>query len=378
MRLWGRLRHEERGISAVVAAISIVGLFGALVLSLDAGNLWSSKRAMVTATDAGALVGARTAESNGITTIGPCPQVVQDSVTTQMTANQPTATLDACTLNPSNSKSGYITVDARKVVGTRFAGIFGFGDQSAFSSTSVAYGFPSGVTGLRPMGICILNDHVKEWVNLQNGVITQAQYDALRGSNADHPVYAGAGVVHRILYTKQNAQSCGSSDATGNWGWQDYNNGNNQTNDIRDWIQNGYSGVVGIHKPVPVCPQGTYDEPNGCVNGNTGSQGTSVDNQLQYLVDNHIHFAVPLFDAAVTGGGNTSTFTIRAFLGLVLWGFNSNGSESQRYLDVEFTSLQVEGLCCNSNGTNTGVFSSTICSTDHDPVSTATRCTPAS
>ncbi|TMK77538.1 MAG: hypothetical protein E6G46_11745 [Actinobacteria bacterium] len=209
-------------------------------------------------------------------------------------------------------------------------------------------------------------------------MITQAQYDALRGSNADHPVYAGAGVVHRILYTKQNAQSCGSSDAEGNWGWQDYNNGNNQTNDIRDWIQNGYSGVVGIHKPVPVCPQGTYDEPNGCVNGNTGSQGTSVDNQLQYLVDNHIHFAVPLFDAAASGTGNNATFTIRAFVGMVLWGFNSNGSESQRYLDVEFTSLQVEGLCCNSNGTNTGVFSSTICSTDHDPVSAATRCTPTS
>ena len=36
------LKQDERGISAVVAAIAIVGLFGALVFSLDAGNLWAS------------------------------------------------------------------------------------------------------------------------------------------------------------------------------------------------------------------------------------------------------------------------------------------------------------------------------------------------
>src|SRR5437588_688672 len=85
------LKRDERGISAVVAAIAIVGLFGALVFSLDAGNLWASKRSMVTATDAGALIGATTAKNNAITTIGPCPQVVLNAVTTQLTANQPTA-----------------------------------------------------------------------------------------------------------------------------------------------------------------------------------------------------------------------------------------------------------------------------------------------
>src|SRR5438067_2806195 len=209
--LGARFRHlkkDERGISAVVAAIAIVGLFGALVFSLDAGNLWASKRSMVTATDAGALIGATTAKNNAITTIGPCPQLVLNSVTTQLTANQPTATLDACNVFPTNSQSGYITVDARKQVSTRFAGIFGFGDQSAFSSTSVAYGICTSCAGLRPTGLCVGNDHVQEWINLQKALVDaqnnpgdaskqQAYQTALNNYNAlkgttDHPAtYSG-------------------------------------------------------------------------------------------------------------------------------------------------------------------------------------------
>lgn len=36
------LRREERGVTAVIAAVSLVGLFAALMLAVDAGNVWVS------------------------------------------------------------------------------------------------------------------------------------------------------------------------------------------------------------------------------------------------------------------------------------------------------------------------------------------------
>src|SRR5207302_542428 len=228
------LKKDERGISAVVAAIAIVGLFGALVFSLDAGNLWASKRSMVTATDAAALIGATTAKNNAVTTIGSCPQVVLNAVTTQLTTNQPTSTIDACNIFPTNAQSGYITGDASK--------------QTAYQNA--------------------LNN-----------------YNALPTTDpTNHPTYAGAGVVHRIFFNKANARGCGADAAAGNWGMIDFENGANGAC-LNNDMQYGYfgnlptcnvgPGEVGIYGPDPVatpCP--SVDDLNGCVAGNTGSPST--------------------------------------------------------------------------------------------------------
>src|SRR5438105_805573 len=400
------LKRDERGISAVVAAIAIVGLFGALVFSLDAGNLWASKRSMVTATDAGALIGATTAKNNAITTIGPCPQVVLNAVTTQLTANQPTATLDACNVFPTNAQSGYITVDARKQVSTRFAGIFGFGDQSAFSSTSVAYGFCTSCAGLRPTALCVGNDHVQEWINLRTLKVDAqnntgdaskqtAYQNALNNYNAlpttdptNHPTYAGAGVVHRIFFNKANARGCGADAAAGNWGMIDFENGANGAC-LNNDMQYGYfgnlptcnvgPGEVGIYGPDPVatpCP--SVDDLNGCVAGNTGSPSTGQGGTgLDYLKNNGIHFVVPLFGAPTTNGSNT-IFPVKGFIGMRLWDYKITGASDGRYLDVEFLTVQLQGKCCGSSaGNEPGIFTTVICSTDHDPVAASTRCTPS-
>src|SRR2546427_12837476 len=51
--------RDERGISAVVVVVSLIALFGAAVLSIDAGSAWATRRKIVTATDAAALAAAR-------------------------------------------------------------------------------------------------------------------------------------------------------------------------------------------------------------------------------------------------------------------------------------------------------------------------------
>src|SRR5436190_17738181 len=57
-----RLR-EERGVSSVILAVSLIGLLGAAMLAVDAGSVWATRRRIVTATDAGALGAARMFEA---------------------------------------------------------------------------------------------------------------------------------------------------------------------------------------------------------------------------------------------------------------------------------------------------------------------------
>ena len=373
-----RLCTDERGISAVVVAVSMIALFGATMLSLDAGNLWQSRRSMVTATDSSALTGARfVGAQTAPLGSGPCPVSVQNTVVAQLTANQPTATLDACTLSNAAAHEGYITVDARKSVDVRFGGIFNIGNQSAFSSSSVRFGLPLGVTGLRPVAFCLDNPHVVEWLQLKNGTISQATFNALPsvdplehcllgvlgcGTNPD----GGIHVVHKFFLektwdSKNSATSCGG--APGNWGFMDYNGGSNQTNEIRDWFLSGFQSW-----PVAVgdCDPNTAGS-QGCL-GNTGSGGNSLDTELNAVLN--VPFAVLIYDTACCTGSGGS-FDPWGFLGVILRTYTSTGTDP--YYGFEIVDLQTDGICCAS-GTYTGVLTSKICAVDHDPVSEATRC----
>jgi len=51
----GILASSEEGITAVIVAISMVALMAALMLSVDAGNTWQTRRQIITATDPSAL-----------------------------------------------------------------------------------------------------------------------------------------------------------------------------------------------------------------------------------------------------------------------------------------------------------------------------------
>jgi Flp pilus assembly protein TadG len=384
--------RDERGISAVVVAIGMVAVFSGAVLSVDAGTLFTARRGMVTATDTAALTGARAAI--GVTTTGPCPGAVQTAVTNRLLEQQPDATLVDCTLNPAptaNGKAGYLTVDARRAVPLKFGAVLGLGAQSAFSSTSVAYGYPTGAAGLRPIGICIENGHIQEWLTLKqilsdvdpgNDAVAQAAYNALKGTQPPsvdpnpHPNYnatfPAAGVVHRVYFEKDNGGNCGPlGEAAGNWGWMDFNGGSNTNADTRDWLQFGYAGGVGIHVPVPWCTD--HDPPDGCLNGQTGDKGNAMDSELGYLTTNQIKFYVPIFDTAVANGNNVA-FTIRAFVGVILRGY-SHGNDG--YFDVEFYDAIFTGGCCSDTGVPTGALATKICAIDHDPVSESTRCTPS-
>jgi hypothetical protein len=389
-----RLREglrDERGMTAAVAAVGVVAIFGAAVLTVDAGSLLAARRGMVTATDTAALTGVRAAI--GVTTTGPCPSGVRSTVESRLHEQQEDASLVACTLHPTNAKSGYLTVDASKPVPLKFGAVLGLGTQSAFSSTSVAYGYPTGGERLRPIGICIENQHIAEWLTMQqaladgdpyNDLIAKTVYNAQKGllppsiDPNPHPnygsIFPAAGVVHRVSFTRDNGGNCGSTtEAAGNWGWMDFNDGGNANTDVRDWLMQGYAGQVNVHVPLPVCT--VHDPADGCLNGETGDKGNAYDTELDVLVPNQVRFYVPIFDSALDNGNNT-VFTIRAFVGMILRGYRIAPS-SDSYFDVEFYDAITHGGCCADTGIPTGVLATKICGADHDAVAEAARCSPA-
>lgn len=399
-----RLRNDERGISSVIAAFSLVALFGAAVLSLDAGNVWQTRRNIVTATDAAALEQARTfSKLPGFAGSGvPCPITYTDYLLRNGGAGTEPI---GCTAHYVTSGTGYVTVEARKAARTRFGGLFGIGDTSPYSMSAAMWGFVSKVDGLRPMGLCSNNGHFREWIAFKTGLIDEAAYLALRGTEdvgtadgpdpdpyldpprdgkIDYPTYpAIPGVVHRVYFTTDSPDECpsvpGEKATPGNWGWMDFNGGSNADPELIRWIRYGYSdNPVGVND----C-DGDAGTPGGesgdTCNGTTGSRGGSVEDALEELVDNQTKFAIPIYDTA-SGPGNNAQFGIYAFVGVILRGFEVNGAESRRYFDFDFVDLQLSGNCCIStapSGVDTGIRGIKICAVDHDTKASqtvATRC----
>lgn len=339
-----RIAQEQNGISAVVTAVSLVGLMAALTLSVDAGNVWQTRRNVVTATDATALQEARTAAL-----LGPSAACKSWSGMLAANAGSDVQPIDCkVTSNPLGT-TGYVTVEARKPAAVRFGGVLGLEQQAPYSLSGAKWGLLSQVEGLRPIGICLQNTHVQGYLNL----------------GLDLGIHPSTG-VHRIMYTKDQPTACGTG-SPGNWGFMDFDGGSNSNSDLVDWLLNGYPGAVGVGD----CnADGTLGDP---CQADTGSSGGSISSALATLRDSGEPFTVVVFDTAVSQGANVR-YRVFAFLGVKLRDFRVSGPEALRYFDLEFTKVTVTGNCCTATGLDTGVYGLRMCTVDHDPISAAVRC----
>jgi len=407
--IFGRLR-EERGISTAIAAISLIGLFGAALLSLDFGSMWSSRRNIITATDSTALDQARKASL----TLN--PTACSSNWTDYLYRNSKTIVASSinCTLHAFNPEAGYVTVEGRNNADTRFGGLFGLSSTQPYSLSAAQYGFGS-PQGLRPMSFCLLNAHVMQWVWYQNwlrvqrgqaedpnfGKLDETTYNLQKGTlDAGHPPvthypkqatdtvlflppidgrvdfpqadgsnglsgvsYASYGVVHRMFFTKDDVYESGNCGASsGNWGWIDYSRTGGGTKDLNDWIINGYDGQAAKDD----CNANDSTPPPQPCSGDSGSSGGATQQELQTLVDSQAVFFIPIF-TNVANPGTNADFTIWGFLPLVLRGFQVTGSQDSRYFDFEFK----DAIASTAGGiSNTGGIGSAkvvaICEVDHD------------
>lgn len=210
-----RRLHDERGVAAVVVAVSLMALFGAAILTLDAGSLWATRRNVITGTDAAALDAAYYFNTVG----SPCdPGAItsaENSATNVLTTNNPEAIhnpaatpngFEVTTAVPCGTASyipGKVRYDALLTADQSFSGLFNVSDPKAFSSSTAAWGYITAIgQGLRPIAICDQSratfanplppgpgvapyPHYYLWREYWFGRIDQTTYDSYWGSDHD-------------------------------------------------------------------------------------------------------------------------------------------------------------------------------------------------
>ena len=295
----------------MLLAVCMTVVIGAGAIVIDAGQIWSQRRELVTAADAAAASYAE--KDNGCA--GPAQAYVA--------ANTSTGDLASCSRTGTGT-NGTVTVRAEALVTHQLAALLGRTSTNVGAESTVYFGPASGLSGLRPFGLCSESLGYQAW-------------QASSHSTTD---------IFRIYYSKDSQSQCGGN-APGNWALIDFDAGSNPLSETREWVRNGYPGKVN----VPV-----WDE------GDPGSFSGSMD--IDTIVGQEVF--LPIFDNA-TGTGSTSSFHLIGFVSVIIHGFIANGAEANRYLDVQFTTAVVSGTCCDG-GVDGGLFAVGLCKVDNQGV----------
>ncbi len=316
-------RHDEHGAVAVITAVLAVLLFAAAAYAIDSGNLWQTRRNMVTATDAGALgaAGKFAIGADGCGTGG---------APTLLTDNRSDATLDACLPSTTNTQAGYVSVQGHTTAQFTFAGIFGIRSHAVSSTTTAQWGLPSGALGLRPIALCLTaTPALEQWLNLPSG-----------------PTGPSTGPITIALGNSQ-PDSCKDSggNVAGNWGLA-FGSGNNSNSDTVSWLLNGYPNTVSIGDDI---------------HANPGAFSGSLQNALQTLRDDETWFALPVFDR-VDGNANGSNaqYHVVSFVWVQLVAYRVSGAQASRYITINLDRGVIQGTCCLA-GPDTGTRVVRIC-----------------
>lgn len=413
MQVLSCLNKDERGVSAVIVAISLIAIFGATVLSIDAGQLWAAKRNMVTATDASALAQAGAFAKTPISGLTGCTGVW--SAVLNANASDVNGT-ECSTQNVSNDgTSGVVIVQGYKRSPARFSGVLGIGDSNAFSMSASQWGYVPGPTGLRPIALCTYDSEVQDGLLLHDTTVEShvptlfpsnywapdSSTDYAQSRNAGPPA-ATVGLVHHTVFTS----TC--QGAPGNFGWIDLNEygdlhtppvdcggncENQNSGDLGQWVRGGYYGN-NMNLSTSDCDASATGT-NGC-SGDTGAKNAQeIKSGMDYIVNpsdpgnctmgpggNCHPLSVPIIVYDTGGGtGSNADFHVVGVAFIRIWNFNLSGSN--RYLDIEFSDGLFQGECCSrippTNGTDAPPpRGDKICGVDHDPQdpnTVAARCT---
>ncbi len=265
----------EEGATLPLIALMVVVIFGMASLTIDLGNGWRIRRALIPATDAAALAAAQdyAQGDDGCAT----------TAATYVGLNETDATMDSCTPAGSGS-NGYVTVTASHNVQTWFAGILGFGDYTVTSSSTAAWSDPSGVYGLRPLGLCLSENGNEELYN--------AIYQ-------DPPPPSPVEV--RVWWTNDQGDPCG--DTEGNWGAVDLDGAiSGGANWLQEWMEFGYEGLVEFDDSH--VPDTCVGEEH-CLPTQTGNGLASTKSIMNDLKNSGQYFTVPLFNYVEEKPGQT-------------------------------------------------------------------------
>ncbi|MGH2691236.1 MAG: hypothetical protein ACRDHM_01905 [Actinomycetota bacterium] len=363
-----RLSRDD-GASAVFVVIVLAVIFGAGALAIDAGSLWHTRRDLIADTDSASLAAASFLLENGpaactAATTSPT-SAARTEATGYLAKNDAETSLGTFSVTPyggdCSSRAGRVEVTGSKPADLTFASILGVDSANVQSRSVAQYGAIKTATGLRPIGICVDNSHVQEWIAVDGDTSSPAYAalwgvdDALCSVSCGHPAYGDpstVGVVHRIYFTKEMEGSCG--DSAGSWGWLDFNGSTppNGADALKEWLESGYDGQVTLGGPGlgdEDCEMGTsaYDdcEANSGANASTKAKLEGLTCPATTETGKCRSFAVVVYDH-VEGTGSNADYHHVGFLGVVLRGFNkvTGTPTDESYFDLEFVELQWQGV----------------------------------
>src|SRR6266542_3141943 len=185
-----RLRNED-GIATVVVVVCVIAFMGALMLTLDAGNLWSSRRNEITGTDAAVLDAALKFNSGALNPCDAANQVMGGpadvSAANVLTTNNSrslhnnTDTPDGFEVKLADPSlcgapyvPGQVRFDGRLPSASFFSQVFGFNNLSAVSSSIAAWGYVTEIGDqLRRSAVCDKGENYDLWMRFWRGDIPQ-------------------------------------------------------------------------------------------------------------------------------------------------------------------------------------------------------------
>lgn len=143
--------ENERGAVAVIVALSLVAIFGLIVLTVDVGQLLYKRRAMVNASDAAALAAAQTCAG---TADSDSPESMADTFALDNVSVANAGVVNITEMVGCDGPAfGHVTVDYSMNQDLFFAGVLGFNGPAAVSTEATAGWGPAG--GANPMPVVV-------------------------------------------------------------------------------------------------------------------------------------------------------------------------------------------------------------------------------
>jgi len=429
------LARDERGVSVFLVAVTLFAIMAVSMMAIDGGSLYTTRRNLITGTDAAALDAARyfnTGQGDPCSGAGQTAAeadarnvLLQNNTNSLHDSSNTPNGFQVTTAIPCGTASyipGKVRFDARLNAHMSLAGMFGFSNLQAFSSSTAAWGYITGLgsgSGLRPMSICDQHSqsfpnplpaapaapyypHFALWNMLQAGTINQTTYDSFFGTDAaNYPSVSGGfsngddnnnpnkgkpyvtptgtnghSTIHRVTMPDP---LCGVSP--GNRIWVDFTGPGGGTGGgtaaLVSEILSGYTGTVDL-SPHDCNPSDSTPAPEDCGSkpGNSGgvqsALGTIVCDVNTAAMNCPYIFPI-LVISSITKPGATANYTQVAFLFVVLRGFSKLTSNSLQF-DYEFVSVQTDGNIGSTSpsGSDTEPKGVQLCGVDHD--TTSDRC----
>ncbi|MGH2679891.1 MAG: TadE/TadG family type IV pilus assembly protein [Actinomycetota bacterium] len=147
----GSTRDDERGAAAVIVALSLIAIFGLIVLTVDVGQLLFKRRGMVNASDAAALAAAQSCAGLADTDV---PESMADTfavnnVSEAITGLPNITEMVGCDGPPF----GHVSVEYAMNQDLFFAGVLGFNGPAPVRTEATAGWGPAG--GANPLPIVV-------------------------------------------------------------------------------------------------------------------------------------------------------------------------------------------------------------------------------